>query len=245
MSTTSARRRRSAPRPLATALVGGVLGVLLLAGCSGGDTAAAGDQSPEEVLATAADTLATTSGVELTLATDDLPSGVSGILRADGVATSKPAFEGDITVLFAGQSVEVPVVAVDGVVHAQLPFTSGYQEIDPGDYGAPDPARLVSKDAGFGSLLGVTEDVEEGDSVRGGADNTEVLTTYTGTVPGAAMKKVIPSASGEDFDAEYLVSQEGELRQAVLTGVFYPDSAEMTYTVDLAEYGTTRDIVAP
>ena len=31
----------------------------------------------------------------------------------------------------------------------------------------------------------------------------------------------------------------------MLTGVFYPDSAEMTYTVDLADYGTTKDIVAP
>ena len=84
-----------------------------------------------------------------------------------------------------------------------------------------------------------------GESVRGGSDNTEVLTTYTGTVPGAAMKKVIPSASGDRFDAEYAVTDDGELRQAVLTGVFYPDSTVMTYTVDLAAYGTTRDIVAP
>ncbi len=103
----------------------------------------------------------------------------------------------------------------------------------------------MSEESGFGSLLAVTEGVEEGESVRGGADNAEVLTTYTGTVPGAAMKKVIPSSSGNSFDAEYLVSDDGELRQAVLTGVFYPESTEMTYTVDLAAYGTTQDIVAP
>ena len=72
-----------------------------------------------------------------------------------------------------------------------------------------------------------------------------MLTTFTGTVPGDAMKKVIPSSSGDTFDAEYLVSDDGELRQAVLTGVFYPKSAEMTYTVDFADYGTTKDIVAP
>ena len=246
LSTPARRRRRTTGRTLAATLVGSLVGVLLLAGCSGGDESQAADvQTPEEVLAAAADTLASTSGVELTLATDDLPSGVSGITRADGVATGKPAFEGTITVVYAGQSVDVPVIAVDDVVHAQLPFTSGYQDIDPGDYGAPDPADLVSADTGFGSLLAVTEDLQEGDSVRGGADNTEVLTTYTGTVPGAAMKKVIPSSSGDSFDATYLVSDDGELRQAVLTGVFYPDSSEMTYTVDLTAYGTTKDIVAP
>jgi lipoprotein LprG len=239
-------RRRTPARPLAVTFVGALAGAVLLGGCSGGaEDAAADEQSPEEVLAAAADTLASTSGVDLSLVTDDLPEGVSGITRADGVATGKPAFEGTITVVYAGQSVDVPVVAVDDVVYAQLPFTSGYQDIDPGDYGAPDPADLVSEDAGFGSLLAVTEDVEEGESVRGGADNTEVLTTYTGTVPGAAMKKVIPSSSGDSFDAEYLVSDDGELRQAVLTGVFYPDSSEMTYTVDLTAYGTTKDIVAP
>lgn len=240
------RRRRTPPRPLAATLVGALVGAVLLAGCSGGDEEAAADEpTPEEVLAVAADTLAATSGVDLTLSTDDLPEGVSGITEADGVATDAPAFEGTITVIFAGQSVDVPVVAVDGVVFAQLPFTTGYQDIDPGDYGAPDPAALVSEETGFGSLLAVTEGVEEGESVRGGSDNTEVLTTYTGTVPGAAMKKVIPSSSGDSFEAEYLVTDDGELRQAVLTGVFYPDSAEMTYTVDLAAYGTTRDIVAP
>lgn len=244
------RRRRPTPRPRAAApagvVLGAVLGGVLLAGCSGGqDDAAADDRTPEEVLATAADTLATTSGVDLTLSTDDLPRGVSGITEAAGIATDAPAFEGSLTVMYAGQSVDVPVVALDGRVLAQLPFTTGYQDIDPGDYGAPDPAALISEESGFGSLLAVTEGVEEGESVRGGSDNTEVLTTYTGTVPGAAMKKVIPSSSGDSFEAEYLVTDDGELRQAVLTGVFYPDSTEMTYTVDLAAYGTTKDIVAP
>ncbi len=238
-----ARRRRRTP---SLALAATLAGALLLGACSGGgDDASADEQTPEEVLAAAADTLATTSGVDLTLSTENLPDGVSGITRADGVATSAPAFEGTITVIYAGQSVDVPVIAVDEVVYAQLPFTTGYQDIDPGDYGAPDPAALVSEESGFGSLLAVTEGVEEGESVRGGADNAEVLTTYTGTVPGKAMKKVIPSSSGDSFDAEYLVSDDGELRQAVLTGVFYPESTEMTYTVDLAAYGTTQDIVAP
>jgi lipoprotein LprG len=244
---TPTARRRPTSRPIAVTLAGALVGALVLAGCSGaGDEEAAADEpTPEEVLATAADTLAGTSGVDLTLSTQDLPDGIAGITEADGIATNAPAFEGSITVIYAGQSVDVPVVAVDDVVYAQLPFTTGYQDVDPADYGAPDPSAFVSEDRGFGSLLGVTEDLEEGESVRGGADNSEVLTTYTGTVPGPAMKKVIPSSSGDAFDVEYLVSDAGELRQAVLTGVFYKDSAEMTYTVDFADYGTTKDIVAP
>lgn len=233
---------RAAGVPLALALAG----TLALSACSGqGDTAVAADKTPEEVLGAAATTLGETSGVNLTLSTDDLPPGVTGITKAAGVATDAPAFEGTITVVLSGQSVDVPVIAVDGVVNAQIPFTEGWQDVDPGDYGAPDPATLIDADTGFGSLLGVTTDLEEGETVRGGADNTEVFTTFTGTVPGDAMKKVIPSSSGGSFDAEYLVSDDGELRQAVLTGVFYPKSAEMTYTVDLADYGTTKDIVTP
>lgn len=233
---------RAAGVPLALTLS------IALSACSGGgEKKVTEEKSPEEVLAAAATTLNETSGVNLTLSTDDLPDGVSGIVEADGVATNAPAaFEGDITVIFAGQSVEVPVIAVDKVVYAVLPFTDGsYQDIDPGEYGAPDPAALISAETGFSSLLGVTSDLKEGESVRGGADNTEVLTTFTGTVPGDAMEKVIPSSSGDSFDAEYLVSDDGELRQAVLTGVFYPDSAEMTYTVDFADYGTSKEIVAP
>ena len=233
---------RAAGLPLALALAG----TLALSACSDdGKAKGAEDKSPQEVLEAAATTLNETSGVNLTLTTTDLPDGVSGITKADGVATNAPAFEGTITVIFAGQSVDVPVVAVDDVVYAQIPFAPGWQDIDPGEYGAPDPAALISAEAGFSSLLGVTTDLEEGETVRGGADNTEVLTTFTGTVPGTAMKKVIPSSSGDSFDAEYLVSDDGELRQAVLTGVFYPKSAEMTYTVDFADYGTSKDIVAP
>lgn len=233
---------RAAGLPLALVL----LGTLSLTACSDdGKEKGSEDQSPQEVLDAAATTLDETSGVNLTLSTTDLPDGVSGITEADGIATNAPAFEGTITVIFAGQSVDVPVVAVDDVVYAQIPFAPGWQDIDPGEYGAPDPAALISAETGFSSLLGVTADLEEGETVRGGADNTEVLTTFTGTVPGTAMKQVIPSSSGDSFSAEYLVSDDGELRQAVLTGVFYPKSTEMTYTVDFADYGTSKDIVAP
>lgn len=219
-----------------------------LAACSG-DEGGAGSEgetgpTPEEVLAEAAATLDETSGVDVTLSTDALPDGVSGITKAVGTVTDAPAFDGSITVVFAGQSVDVPVIAVDDAVYAQLPFTPGWNEVDPQEYGAPDPSGLVGPD-GFSGLLGLTESPVAGDSVRGGANNAEVLTTYSGTVPGDAMDAIIPSASGDSFDVEWQVTDDGELRKATLTGVFYPRAEEMTYTVDFADYGTEKDITAP
>ena len=223
-----------------------VLVALLVVSCGGDDEkAAAEDQTPEEVLALAKDALDETSGVRLSLTTDDLPDGVTGITSAVGVATRAPAFEGAIKVVLSGTEFEVPVIAVDGVVNAQIPLTPGYSDVDPAEYGAPDPAALITPDRGFSSLLPVTTEVEAGESVRGGANNSEILTTYTGTIPGAAMKNVIPSSSGDSFAASYLVSDAGELREASLTGVFYPDSDEMTYTVTFDDYGTEKAITAP
>lgn len=245
-------RRARRPRPRATPLASAALAaallapVGLLAGCSGDQGASSDDgaATPEEVLALARTTLDETSGVQIALTTEDLPDGTSGITSATGVTTSAPAFEGEIAVSLAGSSVEVPVVAVDDEVYAQLPLVPGFQRIDPAEYGAPDPSRLIGPDEGVSTLLTATEDPTEGETVRGGADNSEVLTEYTGTVTDAVMTNVIPSAEG-DFDVTYTITEEGELRSAELTGVFYPASAEMTYTVDLTDYGTEQEITAP
>jgi lipoprotein LprG len=228
---------------LASTVLAGALAALSLTACGGSDDGGSSG-TPEEVFAAAKTNLDETSGVNLTLSTDNLPDGVTGVEKAEGVGTHAPAFEGSITVVLSGQAFEVPVVAVDDKVYVQLPLTTGYQDIDPADYGAPDPAKLMSTDAGFSSLLPATTDVEEGDTVRGGTDNKEVLTEYTGTVPGDVVQNVIPTASG-DFDASYTITDDDELRSARLTGVFYPDSPSMTYTVTFEDYGTEKDITAP
>lgn len=231
-------------RRLSAALVASVL-ALSVAACGGSDdNGGGGDRTPEEALAAAKQTLDDTSGVELTLSTNDLPEGVTGVEKAAGVGTHAPAFEGKITVVLSGQAFEVPVVAVDEKVYVQLPLTTGWQDIDPAEYGAPDPARLMSPDAGFSSLLDATTDLEAGESVRGGEDNKEILTEYTGTVSGDVVENIIPTATG-DFDATYTITDDGELRSADLTGVFYEDSDPMTYTVTFDGYGTEKDITAP
>ena len=231
---------------LATAALVGALTALSLTACGGDSDGDGGgsDAAPEDVFAAAKTNLDETSGVNLTLSTDNLPDGVTGVEKAEGVGTHAPAFEGSITVVLSGQAFEVPVVAVDDEVHVQLPLTTSWQPIDPAEYGAPDPAQLMSTEVGFSALLPATTDIEKGESVRGGADNKEVLTEYTGSVPGKVVKNVIPTASG-DFDATYTITDDDELRSAELTGVFYEDSDPMTYVVTFEDYGTEKDITAP
>ncbi|MFN8189610.1 MAG: LppX_LprAFG lipoprotein [Nocardioidaceae bacterium] len=236
--TTTAAVRRG----LATLLV--ALVALTTASCSK-DKGVGADKSPEEVMKLAQGKLDDTSGLELSLTTKDLPEGVTGLVAATGTATSAPAFDGTITVVIAGTNVPVPVIAVDGKVFAKIPLTIGWSDVDPEDYGAPDPAALVAPGTGFSALLPQTTELEKGSTARGGKDNNEILTVYTGKVPGDAMAAVIPSASGDTFDATYEVADNGELREARFTGVFYPDSASMTYSVTFDAYGTTKDITAP
>jgi len=236
------RGGRRSPRRAALSGLLMALAVTLTA-CSSEEPMA--DEDVEEVLRTASDRLAETSGLSLSLTTDDLPDGVTGVTSAVGVATDAPAFEGDLGIRLAGNVFKVPVVAVDGTVWAQVPLNPGWSDVDPAEYGAPDPSLLISQEQGLPILLQEVQDPEQGDRERGGVDNAELLTSYTGTIDGAVMEKVIPSSAGDTFDVAFLITDEGELRQAELTGVFYADSDEMTYTVDLTDYGTTREIVAP
>ena len=58
-----------------------------------------------------------------------------------------------------------------------------------------------------------------------------MLTSYSATVPGTAVAAMIPSASADaDFDATFTVTDDDELAKAVLTGPFYPDADDVTYT---------------
>ncbi|MCF6377600.1 LppX_LprAFG lipoprotein [Nocardioides KLBMP 9356] len=236
---------RSRFAAVATAVLLAVPGLAACSADSSGGQGGADGPAPEEVLATASDNLLEATGVQLSLSAGALPEGVSGIAKASGLLTDAPAFDGTLTVVFAGQTVDVPVIAVDDKVFAQLPFTNGaWDTVNPKEYGAPDPTDLIGPD-GFPGLLTLTESPEKGESVRGGADNSQVLTTYSGTVPGDAMDAVIPSSSGDSFDVEWQVDDDGRLTKATMEGVFYPHSDPMTYTVEFSDYGKTKDISAP
>jgi lipoprotein LprG len=183
--------------------------------------------------------------VRIGLATPGLPTGVSGLLTADGIGTHDPAFTGTIKVQTGGLSADVPVVAVNGKVFAKLPFTTSFVPIDPADYGAPDPADLMSDDGGLSSLLTSATDVSQGDDVRAGKT---VLSSYHATVPGTSVTTLIPSASrSADFTANFSLTDDDRLATAVLRGPFYPkaEGKDVTYTISFKDYGTKKNITAP
>jgi lipoprotein LprG len=216
------------------------------AACSGEDEPGAPGEDPAQVIADAKTKLDETSGVNISLETDDVPNGVdAGIKSATGVGLHPSAFKGDFELIVSGFQAAAEVIAVDGVTYAKNTLLlPDWTEIDPADYGAPDPATLMEPGDGFSGLLAAFTEAEEGESVRGGEDNKEIFTEYTGKLPASAVEALIPTATG-DFDAVLTVSDAGELRRAEITGVFYEGSDALTYTLTLDDYGTTQEIVAP
>jgi lipoprotein LprG len=227
--------RRALALPIVTAFL------VVLTGCGG---SGGSSTDPATALKTAGQKLTHTSGITLDLTTGDLPSGVQGVKAAYGTVTDAPAFDGHLTAVTSAGTFEVPVKSVAGQVYAKIPLTPAFAPINPGDYGAPDPGLLISADKGIPAILAATTDAKAGDQIRGGTDNKEVLSTYSGTVPASAVGNLIPGASG-DFHATYGIADNGELRQATLTGAFYSGQPSLTYTLVLTDYGTSTDIAAP
>jgi lipoprotein LprG len=224
-----------------------------LTACSGGDGPAAnaaanvdGDDtvSPQEVLAFAKSKLDTTSGVRLTLSTDDTPEDVAYLSEASGVITADPpAFQGLASGTFEGiPASDVDIVSVDGKVYAQL-FGS-YQDFKLPAC-VPDPAGLLDPETGFATVLTAAQDVSAGDPERGGADNDQVLTPYTAVVPGTAVQNLLPCAPGDTFDATFTVDADGLLQVADITGQFFEGAGDITYSIALDEYDVDQEISKP
>ncbi len=224
-------------------LTAALLVPLLLTGTAACSKDDASSKDPADALAAAKKTLDETSGVTVRLSTDTLPKGVDGVVDATGVGTHAPAFEGDVKLLVNSLSVSVPVVAVDGLVYAQLPFTTKYAEIDPADYGAPDPAQFMATSGGISGWLTAATGVKAGKKTR---DGDTVLTSYTGTLSGKDVAEVIPSADkAADFPVTFRLDDQGRLDSADLKGPFYGPKGVVDYTVSISDYGTDKDITAP
>jgi lipoprotein LprG len=212
-------------------------GCLVLAGCGGSDSS---DDPPEDRLAAAKTSLDDADFIGFTIETDDLPSDVDGLVKAEGTGTHEPAFTGKVDV-DAAVSISADVVAVDGVVYADLPVI-GWNEIDPADYGAPDPAALMDTDSGISSLFTATEDLTSGDDVREGSD---VFSTIDGTIPGDAVNALFPSAGTDPFDVSYRLTDDDEIDAITVTGPFYEGSDDVTYQLDFDLDADEVDIQPP
>ena len=225
-----------------------VLVVLLtawgLSGCGGGgDDGGAKEKTPAQVMEAAKQKFDDSPSVKIGLTTDSVPKAGNGVLGASGVVTQAPAFEGDVKVLLSGLTATVPVTSVDGKVYAKLPLTTEYAPIDPSEYGAPDPASFGDPAQGLSSLLTEITSLEAGKETRQG---DQVLTTYAGTLPGASVKRIIPSADAKaDYPTVVGIDDRGYATSVKITGPFFADGADVTYAVDFSAYGRTVEITAP
>lgn len=238
-----ARAARSAALLTASPLVA----VALLAGCTGGgDEPATEGQSPEDVMAAAKDTLDETSGVRVSMSTDEDPGGdylseATGVIVAD-----PPAFEGTISGRVSGfPGDDIGVVSVDGDVYIDVPLVGWTDEYQPDAFCAPDPALLLDPDTGVSSVLTAATDLSEGEAERNEDDASVVITPYTGTVPGDAIRDILPCTEGDDVEATFEIDEDGRLVTTDITGAFFPDADPVTYRISIDEYDVTADITAP
>lgn len=226
-------------RPFARLVV--VLALLLsLAGCGGEEESA---PPPREALEEAKKHLDDARSVHLTLATKSVPESGDGVLGATGTLTHQPAFKGTVRVMLDSLTAEVPVVSVNDKVVAKLPATVRYGIIDPADYGAPDPADFADPDRGISGLLLEVEKVRRTGQKRSGE---QVVTTYTGTLPGTAVKPIIPSADAEGrYVTVFGIDEGGRLVTVKVTGEFFSGGGEETFDMTFDDYDEAVTITAP
>lgn len=206
---------------------------LLITGCQGdSDDKKADTTELQKRLSAARTTIDQAETVDVSLATKSLPQGVTGLLSATGQGNHSPAFKGKVKVVTGGSTLTADVVSAEGTLKAKTSFSPLYLKIDPESLSAPDPAALLDAETGVTQILDKTKGLEEGEKSRDGSD---VLTTITGTLPGSVVSAIIPSADeSRSFNVTYRLTEDDELRDATLTGPFYPDGGNVTYTVKLA-----------
>jgi lipoprotein LprG len=220
-----------------------VLAALVLSGCGSSGEDDKKEASPSSVMATAKKKFDDASSVHIALSTKSTPSEGNGVLGATGDVTPDPAFEGDVKVLLGGLTATVPITAVDGKVYAKLPLQTKYAVIDPSEYGAPDPADFADPDNGLSSLLTQIDGLEKGEETR---DGDQILTSYSGTLPGKVVKQIIPSAdTGSTYKTTVGIDDKGYARKVSITGPFFADGKDVTYNVAFSKYDEGVKISAP
>jgi lipoprotein LprG len=95
---------------------------------------------------------------------------------------------------------------------------------------------------GLSSLFTAIEDPKVGSSQRDGA---KVLTSISGTLPGADVKHVFPSAGTQQFTVTYALTSGNDMDNATISGPFYAGQDEVTYTIDFTLDAHAVDIEAP
>ena len=216
----------------------------LLTGC-GSDTSDPKEQRDllKERLTEARAKIDKAETITLSLAAKNLPDGTSGLLSATGSGNHSPAFKGDVKVVTGGATIAAEVVAVGSEVMAKPSFAPIFLKIDPASLKAPNPAALMEASVGFSQVLVETTGLKEGDKSR---DGKEVLTTITGAIPGSVVRAILPSADVKaSFPVTYRLTEDNDLRDASISGPFYPGVADVTYDISVSTSSEPVSITLP
>jgi LppX_LprAFG lipoprotein len=230
--------RRTAAPLLALAL----LAVPVMSGCSGGGDGDA--ESAADLLAQAKRTLDGTESLHFVLDSEGAPDTGTELVGGEGDIARPASFEGTLQVLALGSTLDLAVVSVDGTVYAQLPFTSGYSVVDPGQFGFGDPGALIDPETGISQLLSEAEDAELGEERR---VDGEVVREVTADLPGDLVEQLLTSEDpSRPVQARFSIAVDsGELLRAELTGPFFSAEDDATYTLELSDFGADVEITAP
>lgn len=214
-----------------------------MSACSGQDAPEVSGAELKQRLVTAQGQLEVAQALDISLRTPSLPDGVTGLVSAQGQGTRAPAFKGTVTAATGSATLDADVIAVDGVVYAKTVLSPNFAKIDPASLKAPDPALLLSPDGGLTQLFAKTSDLAAGPQSRDGRD---VLTTIEGKIAGPVIAEIFPTASSEKpFKIRYRLDDQDILRDATLTGQFYPAGDDVTYTVTIKALDKPVTITAP
>ena len=181
--------------------------------------------------------------INLSLSAKNLPDGTSGLLSATGSGNHNPAFKGNVKVITGGATVTAEVVAVGSEVMAKPSFAPIFLKVDPASLKAPNPASLFETSVGFSQVLVETKGLKEGAKSRDGED---VLITITGSIPGSIVRAILPSADPKaSFPVTYRLTEDNELRDASISGPFYPGVADVTYDISVTTSSEPVSITLP
>jgi len=221
----------------------------LLTGCSGNDDKTDNGGGLSDRLAAAQQHITDADALTISLSTDSLPDGITGLAHAkgrgyQGETAAEAAFEGQVDVISGGSTIKAEVVAVQGKVWAKTDLAPVYLTIDPKTLHAPDPAILLgAKGDGLPVILVKTEKLKDDGKSRDGRD---VLTTIKGTLPGDVVHRFLPSADANGtFTVSYRLTDDDVLQDASIKGPFYPGAADVTYRVKLTANDDASTIEPP
>jgi lipoprotein LprG len=217
---------------------------VLLAGCGGSSTDEGDPVTPQAALAAAKKIFDDARFVGLTLSSKDVPqteNGVTGAMGTGAISATEPKFKGSVTATIKGVSGSAEVITIGDEAWMKF-FTPTYNPADLADLGAPNPSNFFHPDKGISSLLVETGGAARGEQVRDGA---AVLQQYTGTLPGAQIKKLLNLGDGtSEFRVTYGIAEGDKLQLATMTGPFFAGTTS-TYTLRLKSYGTAVEITRP